>query len=141
MYMAVQNPQHSLTEILFEGVYYIHVHTCSYIYILISVQLCLYIYMYMAVKEPQHLLTQIPNRVPSFPVPRCEIHMSTYMFIYIYIYLYLYSYVYTFVGPPVNQCGEHWSGGPGSLVRGAKEKLYTPDRLSAESCPSVRAQS
>jgi len=56
--------------------------------------------------------------------------MSTYMFIYIYIYLYLYSYVYTFVGPPVNQCGEHWSGGPGSLVRGAKEKLYTPDRLS-----------
>ena len=39
-------------------------------------------------------------------------------------------YIRICIGPPVYQCGEHWSGGPGSLVRGAKEKLYTPDRLS-----------
>jgi len=30
-----------------------------------------------------------------------------------------------FIGPPY-QCGEHWSGGPSSLVRGAKEKLSIP---------------
>jgi len=30
------------------------------------------------------------------------------------------------IGPPVYQCGEHWSGGPSSLVRGAKEKLSIP---------------
>jgi len=40
-----------------------------------------------------------------------------------YIYMYSYIYIYLFIGPPVYQCGEHWSGGPGSLVRGAKEKL------------------
>jgi len=31
--------------------------------------------------------------------------------------------IYIFIGSPVYQCGEHWSGGPSSLVRGAKEKL------------------
>jgi len=33
-----------------------------------------------------------------------------------------------FIGPPVYQCGEHWSGGPGSLValRGAR-KLSIPN--------------
>jgi len=29
------------------------------------------------------------------------------------------------IGPPVYQCGEHWSGGPSSLVRGAR-KLSIP---------------
>ena len=39
----------------------------------------------------------------------------------------MYIYItYIFIGPPVYQCGEHWSGGPGSLVRGAKEKLSIP---------------
>jgi len=42
------------------------------------------------------------------------------------------------IGPPVYQCGEHWSGGPGSLVRGAKEKLYTPDRLTVRPQNLVR---
>ena len=35
--------------------------------------------------------------------------------------------IYIFIGPPVYQCGEHWSRGPSSLVRGAKEKLSIPD--------------
>ena len=39
------------------------------------------------------------------------------------------------LGPPGRPASQRWSGGPGSLVRGAEEKLYTPDRLSAESCP------
>ena len=42
------------------------------------------------------------------------------------MYIYTYIYIYLFIGPPVYQCGEHWSGGPGSLVRGAKEKLSIP---------------
>ena len=42
------------------------------------------------------------------------------------IYVYLSIYLSIFMGPPVYQCGEHWSGGPGSLVRGAKEKLSIP---------------
>ena len=49
------------------------------------------------------------------------------MYIYKYIYIYHRIHVkYIFIGPPVYQCGEHWSGGPGSLVRGAKEKLSIP---------------
>jgi len=49
------------------------------------------------------------------------------IYIYVYIHIYLYLYIYTYIiGPPVYQCGEHWSGGPGSLVRGAKEKLSIP---------------
>ena len=36
-------------------------------------------------------------------------------------------YHITIIGPPVYQCGEHWSGGPGSLVRGAgKDSLLPP---------------
>jgi len=63
-----------------------------------------------------------------------------YVYIYIYICVCVYAYVCVcinidvcvckcvdiFIGPPVYQCGEHWSGGPGSLVRGAKEKLSIP---------------
>ena len=33
--------------------------------------------------------------------------------IYTYINEYIaFSYVYSFIGPPVYQCGEHWSGDP-----------------------------
>ena len=58
-------------------------------------------------------------------------YVYVYVYVYIFIYLYLYSYIYTykylFIGPPVYQCGEHWSGGPGSLVRGAgKENSLLP---------------
>ena len=45
---------------------------------------------------------------------------------YIYIYMYICIDIYIFIGPPVYQCGEHWSGGPSSLLRGAKEKLSIP---------------
>ena len=53
------------------------------------------------------------------------------------------------IGPPVYQCGEHWSGGPSSLVRGAREKLSIPpigcpcakfcsQNLCAKSCAQSR---
>ena len=50
-------------------------------------------------------------------------------------------YIYI-IGLPVYQCGEHWSGGPGSLVRGAKEKLSVPpigcpQNLSAKSVHKI----
>jgi len=95
------------------------------------------------------------------------IHIYTYMHMYVYtntfIYVYIYAYIYIYyaktpmrgvkslqmvlggalIGPPVYQCGEHWSGGPGSLVRGAKEKLSIPpigcpQNLSTKSCAQSR---
>jgi len=66
----------------------------------------------------------------------CIFHMYLYLSIYLYIYLslsisisiyYIYIYIYTFIGPPGRPASQRWSGGPGSLVRDAKVKLYTPD--------------
>ena len=50
--------------------------------------------------------------------------------------------MYIFIGPPVYQCGEHWSGRPSSLIRGAKEKLSIPpidcpQNLSAKSVSKI----
>jgi len=70
-------------------------------------------------------------------------HYARY-FIYtciINMYFYLHINVYI-IGPSVYQCGEHWSGGPGSLVRGAKKKLSIPpigcpQNLSATSVRNI----
>jgi len=55
-----------------------------------------------------------------------------YLYVYTHTYINVSMYkggnqpdmiaeaIAVFIGPPVYQCSEHWSGGPGSLVRGTK---------------------
>jgi len=104
-----------------------------------------YIYIYIFHHECIAPWLRSKRVCPLCKVGIDKVHKQMYIYLYIYIYIYIYIiYIYMYVciyiiGPPVYQCGEHWSGGPGSLVRGAKEKLSIPPiGLSAKSCPQSR---
>ena len=106
--------------------WYIHIYRSTSIYLSISIYLfrslsiCLYTYICMYI-----LTSFMYNISASEYYSHCSSQPSAR---WPADYIYIYIHTYTFIGPPVYQCGEHWSGGPSSLVRGAKEKLSIPPR-------------
>jgi len=100
-----------------------YIHIYKYIYV------CIYLYVPCHVPRRGRWRRGRRLRPVRHPARRSEeMRGDRCNLIYICIHIYIYIYIYklyaknVFIGPSVYQCGEHWSVGPGSLVRGAGQR-------------------